>query len=300
MDQVFLFRYRRYHSEIRTRTVTKVWGTGTKGADSERAEGSRLRTARHGDHGGRDRGGRFRSVKVAPDRRPASPDERPAADNSPARRGRRRQPATDDAILRATIELLTEAGVRGTTTSAIVALSGCSKATLYRRWPSRDGLILEALRTAVQGQPNDIRHVVAMEHELGSTIQAAARRGARIFDTRIFRAVFPTIAKELMLGGAIGQQFRADVFNPIRVDAKARLRDAVERGDVDATVDGDMVFDLVYGALLYRTLIGEPIDEAVADSLADLISRGAAGSRTRNDAGSGTRFGVSPRTRSRS
>lgn len=224
-------------------------------------------------------------MKVASDPRPAKVDERPVTDGSRARRGRRRQPATDDAILRATMELLTEAGVSGTTTSAIVARSGCSKATLYRRWPSRDTLILEALRTAVQGQPSDIRDVVAMEDELGSTIQAAARRGAQIFDTRIFRAVFPTIAKELMSGGAIGQQFRVDVFNPIRVAAKARLRDAVERGEVDATVDGDLVFDLIYGALLYRTLIGEPIDETVADSLADLISRGAAGPGTRNKAG---------------
>ena len=222
-------------------------------------------------------------MKVAADPRPAHPVERPVTGGSRARRGRRRQPATDDAILRATIELLTEAGVGGTTTSAIVARSGCSKATLYRRWPSRNMLILEALRTAVQGRPNDIRDVVAMEHELGSTIQAAARRGAKIFDTRIFRAVFPTIAKELTSGGAIGQQFLADVFSPIRVAAKARLRDAVERGEVDATVDGDLVFDLIYGSLLYRALIGEPIDEAVADSLSDLIARGSAGPGTGNE-----------------
>jgi AcrR family transcriptional regulator len=198
-----------------------------------------------------------------------------------ARRGRRRQAATEDAILRATIELLTESGVQGTTTSAIVARSGCSKATLYRRWPSRDVLILDALRTAVRGKPSDIREAVALEHEVGSTLHGAARRGAKIFDTRIFRAVFPTIAKELMSGGAIGQQFRADVFNPIRAGARARLRDAVERGEIDSEVDGDLVFDLVYGALLYRTLIGEPIDEGVADSVAELVLTGAAGPGTR-------------------
>jgi AcrR family transcriptional regulator len=220
-------------------------------------------------------------VNVESETRPDHRTSPTAAATVPrSQRGRPRQAATEDAILRATIELLTEGGVPGTTTNAIVARSGCSKATLYRRWPSRDVLILEALRTAVWGQPNDIRGAVALEHELG-TIHGAARRGAKIFDTRIFRAVFPTIAKELMSGGAIGQQFRADVFNPIRIAARARLREAVDRGEIDGTVDGDLVFDMVYGALLYRVLIGEPIDEGVADSLAALILSGAGGSRSR-------------------
>lgn len=234
----------------------------------------------------------------------AHPDDQPdetAADTiTRSRRGRPRHPATEDAILRATIELLTEVGVGGTTTNAIVARSGCSKATLYRRWPSRDGLILDALRVAVRGQPDDIRGVVELEHRLGSTIHATARRGARTFDSRIFRAVFPTIARELLSGGAIGKQFRTDVFQPIRVAARARLSEAVERGEIEASVDGDLVFDLIYGGLLYRILIGQPIDEAVADALADLVLNGAAGARLRSRPGRVRGPRVSPRTRSRS
>jgi AcrR family transcriptional regulator len=225
-------------------------------------------------------------VKVEPEPHPDHrPDDEATAIAPRSRRGRPRQPATDDVILRATIELLTEAGISGTTTNAIVARSGCSKATLYRRWPSRDLLILEALRTAVRGQPSDIRTAVELEQELHSTVQGAARRGAKIFDSRIFRAVFPTIAKELMSGGAIGQQFRADVFTPIRIAARTRLQEAVDRGEIEGTVDGDLVFDMVYGALLYRVLIGEPIDETVADSLAALILNGAGAPGSRQESG---------------
>jgi AcrR family transcriptional regulator len=241
-------------------------------------------------------------VKVESEPRPDSrPGETAAASASRSSRGRPRQAATENAILRATIELLTEFGVSGTTTNAIVARSGSSKATLYRRWPSRDMLILEALRTAVRGQPNDIRTAVELEHRLRSTVQGAARRGAKIFDSRIFRAVFPTIARELLSGSTIGQQFRADVFSPIRIAAKARLREAVERGEVEGTVDGDLVFDLIYGGLLYRTLIGEPVNDAVADGLADILMAGVAGPRYRTRPGSRVRpRGLSPRTRSRS
>jgi AcrR family transcriptional regulator len=240
-------------------------------------------------------------VKVESEPHPVDqPDETAAGTILRSRRGRLRQPATEDAILRATIELLTEVGVGGTTTNAIVARSGCSKATLYRRWPSRDGLILDALRVAVQGQPGDIRSVVELENKLGSTVHAAARRGTRIFDSRIFRAVFPTIARELLSGSAIGQQFRTDVFQPIRIAARARLREAVARGEIETSVDGDLVFDLVYGGLLYRIMIGEPIDDMVADAVADLVLNGAAGPRSRTRPGRVRRRGVSPRIRSRS
>ena len=206
-----------------------------------------------------------------------------AIDAPPRRsRGRPRQPSTDAAILGATIELLTDVGIRGTTTNAIVDRSGGSKATIYRRWPTRDALILDALRTAMQGRPADIDAVVGLEHELGSTVHAAARRGAAVFDSQIVRAVFPTIATELLTGSVIGEQFRINVFVPIRVAAKARLVEAIERGEIDPTVDGDLVFDLIYGGLMYRVLVGESVDHGTVDALADLVMSGSAGPRYRN------------------
>jgi AcrR family transcriptional regulator len=212
------------------------------------------------------------------------PIETQAGAASPRARGRPRQPATQDAILRATIELLTEVGIDGATTNAIVARSGCSKATIYRRWASRDALIMDALRTIFRGQPEDIQAVVGLEPEIG-LLHAAARRGARAFDSRVFREVFPTVARELLSGGAIGKQFRADVFQPIRTAATARLHEVVKRGEIDAAVDADLLFDLIYGGLLYRVLMGQPVDDTVADSTADLLKIGLAGSRTRNAGG---------------
>ena len=200
---------------------------------------------------------------------------------APRRRGRPRHPTTDGAILQATIDLLTEVGVDGTTTNAIAERSGCSKGTIYRRWPSRDELILDALRSAVQGRPDDIRSVVAPVNQVGSPLHIASRRGAKIFETTIFREVFPTIARELLSGGAIGRQFRADVFQPLRAASTARLRDAMDRGEIDPSVDPDLVYDLIFGGLLYRTLLGQPVDDEVATGLADLLMSGAAGPGSR-------------------
>src|SRR3990170_8095476 len=66
--------------------------------------------------------------------------------------GRPRGPATDAAILQAVIELLAEAGLRGTTVDAVAARAGVARATVYLRWPTRDALLAAAARQAL-GQP---------------------------------------------------------------------------------------------------------------------------------------------------
>ena len=89
--------------------------------------------------------------------------------------------------------------------------------------------------------------------------------------------MLPTLARELLADSPIGRQFRAEVFGPIRVDATARLRDAVARGEIAPMADPNLVFDLIYGGLLYRVLVGEPIDDDVAHALTDLVLTGVAG-----------------------
>jgi AcrR family transcriptional regulator len=217
-------------------------------------------------------------ARTIPDADPRALAKEAAA---PRRRGRPRNPTTETTILRATIDLLTEVGVPGTTTDAIVERSGCSKATIYRRWPTRDALIMDAFRIAVRGQPDDVRAGVELERALGSTIHAAAIRGMGIFNSQLFRSVFPTIARELLAGSEIGEKYRADVFYPIRNAARARLAEAIELEEIAPTVEGDLLFDLLYGGLLYRILVGEPVDEESARAMADLVMAGAAGRRYR-------------------
>jgi hypothetical protein len=71
---------------------------------------------------------------------------------------------------------------------------------------------------------------------------------------------------------------------PTRAAAKTRLLEAAEREEIDPTVDRDLVFDLIYGGLVYRVLVGEMVDADVAQALADLVMKGAAGQRYREEA----------------
>src|SRR6187397_2503070 len=75
-----------------------------------------------------------------------SDDRRSLVDTTVARRpGRRRDDSKDDAILEAARELLAERGFDGMTMDAVADRAGAGKATLYRRWPSKVELTVDAI-----------------------------------------------------------------------------------------------------------------------------------------------------------
>jgi len=195
---------------------------------------------------------------------------------SPRPIGRPRPPATDRSILEATIELLAEGGADATTLDAIARRSGSAKTTIYRRWPSREALILDALRVAVRGSSEQVEATREVDRTLVSTVRGAARTILGLVRNSVFRAAFPTIAHELFEETDLGNRFRADVFQPIRTSLKARLREEIARGEIREDIDLDLVLDAVHGGMLYRALVGEQVDQSVADALADLILSGAA------------------------
>jgi len=210
-----------------------------------------------------------------PDPGPVSPGSAAPATSRPV--GRPRPPATDRAIVKATIELLAEVGADATTLDAIARRSGSAKTTIYRRWPSREALILDALRAAVRGSDEQLEAIRELDRALGSTVRGSTRNILALVQNSVFRAAFPTIAHELFEETDLGNRFRADVFRPIRANTKARLSEGIRRGEIRSGVDLDLLLDALNGAVLYRALVGEPIDPPIADALADLLLRGVAG-----------------------
>src|SRR6266851_9913792 len=72
--------------------------------------------------------------------------------------GRPRRLATEHAILKATREILAQAGVHGLTVEGVAARSGVAKTTIYRRWRSKEDLALAALLEVIEQEP-PVRHV---------------------------------------------------------------------------------------------------------------------------------------------
>src|SRR5262249_7192709 len=72
----------------------------------------------------------------------------PAVGGAPAPKGpgRPRDPEADRAILQATIELLSEEGYEGLSIESVAARAGVGKTTIYRRWPSKEPLVVDAIK----------------------------------------------------------------------------------------------------------------------------------------------------------
>src|SRR5580704_19089504 len=150
-------------------------------------------------------------------------------DQDHARPGRRRSEEARQAILAAALELTAEAGYAALTIDGIAARAGTGKQTIYRWWPSKDDVLLEAL--AVNA---DLNVAVPDQHsyqaDLRAFLTASFSLGASPWVTEILRVLMA----RAQIDAGFGQRFRTG-FLQRRRDALAVIIDrARERGDLPA------------------------------------------------------------------
>ena len=187
--------------------------------------------------------------------------------------GRPRRASTGESIIRATLELLRDGGVDVVSIDAIAAKSGVAKTTIYRRWPSLDSLIVDALRVALSARADQVEEIQEFDAAAGSAIRGAARQVLALVNEPMFHAAFPMMARILLGDRALGDRFRAAVFAPLRAIRRDELSAMVARGELRPGTDPDLLLDIVNGTMIYRALMGAPLDEHVADEIAGVISR---------------------------
>jgi AcrR family transcriptional regulator len=191
-------------------------------------------------------------------------------------RGRPRLSSTDDKILAATLELMRAGGPSEVTIDAVAAKSGTAKTTIYRRWPSLENLIVDALRVAVRSRMDQVDEIREFDRLHGSPLRGAARQILSLVREPLFQSSFPLMARILLGERALAERFRAEVFAPLRAIRRDELLEMMAAGEVRRGVDPDLALDLVNGAVLYRALVGGRLDEEVVDRIADIIGRAIA------------------------
>jgi AcrR family transcriptional regulator len=191
-------------------------------------------------------------------------------------RGRPRLSSTDDSILRATLELLRTGGPGEVTIDAVAAKSGSAKSTIYRRWPSLENLIVDALRVAVRLRLDQVDEIRAFDASQGSSVHGAARQMLALTNEPLFRSAFPMMARILLGEPSLGDRFRAEVFYPLRAVRRDALRERIATGEIRPGVDPDLMLDLINGAILYRALMAARLDDEVVDMIVDLVNRAVA------------------------
>jgi AcrR family transcriptional regulator len=199
---------------------------------------------------------------MASRRSPASPRHASSA-------GRPRSATVDAAILRATAQLLVEAGVAGTTINAVARHSGVARASIYLRYPTRDALITAAIRAAIGRDP------IPVTGDLENDFHRAAEQARAILASKPFRAVFPRLVEGLLRPrGAPGAVTYA-MLAPNRALLVDEYRALAARAGMRSDLDADLVVDLLIGGLINRLLVtGAPATHADAEGAVDILLEG--------------------------
>jgi AcrR family transcriptional regulator len=166
-----------------------------------------------------------------------------------SRVGRPRDRQIDAAVLEATLAVLDESGYGRMTLEEVARHAGTSKPAIYRRWPSRQRLVLAAL-----GQ----RLGEARAPDTGCTL-CDLDECLKVF-VAAFRRMPPDVLGPLFADCAGDRELRAvfmtTLFHPPRAAVRETLERAHARGDLRDDVDLDLILDLIGSLVHYRALFG--------------------------------------------
>jgi AcrR family transcriptional regulator len=202
---------------------------------------------------------------------PAPEPDHAAPPPSPRRPGRPRSEQADQAIIDAAIEVFAESGPDGLNIEQVAARAGVGKATIYRRWPGKEDLLLDAigaLRTPLpQPQGRSVRA------DLTALLEALCHEASDPRRARQFALLHGDGVKYPRLLARYSQT----VMEPRRELIRSVLRRGVATGELGEETDIDAAMLLVSGAALVRSGYGAQISDArYARRVVEELMRGLA------------------------
>lgn len=175
--------------------------------------------------------------------------------------------------MEATLALLAERGFQAATMDAIAARAGVGKNTIYRRWPSKEDLIVDALSELVP-EPTP----TAKDDLRGLLLDYLHGQEREFADPRIGK-LLPGLLGELQSNPEFALVWVDRVVRPRRRAIVAVLASALERGELRDGVDPDLVADLLLGPPFLRLLFPlglPPVPKRYSEELLDAIWHGVA------------------------
>lgn len=186
-------------------------------------------------------------------------------DVNPTRRGRPRSADVDTAILASTLEIAGEVGIQRMSMDEVAERAGVSKATIYRRWTSKEQLVLEALRTAMS--PFADVDTGSLRGDVRAHLLEVADRSSRGRMSDVLPHLIEVACHDETIRSRLD-----DYVQYRRLPLLAILRRGLERGELAADTDLDVIADVVIGAFFYRRLLTHaPLDEPFVERLLALV-----------------------------
>lgn len=195
----------------------------------------------------------------------------PGPEAGPARRGRPRSEAAEQAIFDAAIALL-EGGtpLAELSIEKLARTAGVGKATVYRRWPGKEELFVDLLRSVEL--PDPVLPGTSVRDDLVTLLESIRQRGLAKRTSALLHNVF----SQMQLYPKLWNTYHHTVIEPRRRLGLDAVRRGMERGEIRDDLDVELVNDLFTGPLLLRTVIrpGGTLEPGLAERIVDTVLEG--------------------------
>jgi AcrR family transcriptional regulator len=176
--------------------------------------------------------------------------------------GRPRSEESKAAILAAAWELLETTSLRDLSIEAIARKSGVGKTTIYRWWPSKVAVVMDAF-------VENVLPVIPFSEGLTATDAIAQQMASLV---QAFSGDYGRIVAQIIAEGQADPKalasYRDRFIYPRRAAAKAIIEQGIENGEFDPNLDPELAIDILYGAIYFRLLVGHlPLDPQFAEEL---------------------------------
>jgi|SRR5579871_283111 len=193
------------------------------------------------------------------------------ANNGKRPPGRPRSENARQSILRSTLKLLRKSSFADLSIEAIAADARVGKATVYRWWPNKGALVVDAFAASTE----DELHFP----DSGSVYKDMSRQMIQWLG--VLRSPRGCIVRAILAAGQsdreLLEEFRSRLLRPRRQEAYQTLRRGIDRGELPRGLDLDLVLDILYGAIYMRFLIRhDELSERYVEEVCRTVLNGAA------------------------
>lgn len=197
------------------------------------------------------------------------------ASTGPARaRGRPRSEPARQAILSAAADLLLTRGLAAVSMDAVAARAGVSKATIYRWWPTKETLALDALYEQLTEPSPEPPDTGTLRGDLLALLLGWIER----VGDRPFGRVIGALITEAATDPVFGKLYRERYVEPRRAQARTIFARAMGRDEIAMGTDVEAAIDLLYGALYHRLLNGHaPLTQEFVETVVGIVVAGIGG-----------------------
>ncbi|MFE2375979.1 TetR/AcrR family transcriptional regulator [Streptomyces sp. NPDC059398] len=188
----------------------------------------------------------------------------------------RRSERSRRAILDAALALVTEAGYNKLTIEAIAARAGVGKQTIYRWWPSKAAVLLDAsLALAGDAETEGEWSGFPDTGDIAADLKQVLRLTVDQFNDETYEAPTRALTAAGSTDPELGRRFTRELLEPALRLYEERLRSAVAAGQIGADVDIRIAVEMLVGPLTHRWLQRtNPLTHAFADTCVDQVLRG--------------------------